>query len=331
MSLIEAQAGIDVATTVPATPAPSDVVASGGWRDFVAMTKPRLNALVLVTAAVGFLVGQRGIDVNSLILLVHVLFGTALCAASGSVLNQWMEVESDRKMPRTADRPLPAGRVSPRAALYFGMIVGLLGLGHLAFWVPRWEPTALALLTMVTYALVYTPLKSRTSLCTLVGAIPGALPPLIGWTAATGRLNLPGISLFLILFVWQMPHFLAIAWIYRDDYKAAGFPMLPVVDVEGRLTSAAIFTWSFVMLPVTLLPGIVRGTPGEPAMFGIIYLLAALILGVIQIGFAINLIRRPSVSTARALFFCTIMYLPALLGVMVLDAVVLPAILSSTS
>lgn len=330
MSLIEAQSGIDVGAT-PAASITDDPAIAGGWRDYIEMTKPRLNALVLVTTAVGFVVGERMIDVASMILLGHVLIGTALCAASGAVLNQWMEIDSDAQMQRTRSRPLPAGRMTPRTALYLGMILGLLGLGHLAFWVPRWEPTALALLTLVTYVLVYTPLKSRTSLCTIVGAIPGALPPLIGWTAATGRFNLPGLSLFLILFVWQMPHFLAIAWIYRDDYKAAGFPMLPVIDTEGRLTAAAIFTWSFVMLPVTLLPGIVRGTPGEPAMFGLLYLLAALVLGVIQIGFAINLVRRPSVGTARALFFCTIMYLPALLGVMVVDAVVLPTLFASMS
>jgi len=299
------------------------------WRDYLDLTKPRLNGLVLVTTGVGYVLGVPRLDVGALGPLLHVMIGTALCAASGAVLNQWMEREPDRLMHRTRTRPLPAGRVDPSSALAFGGLLGLLGTGHLAWWLASPLPAVLAFATIVIYALVYTPLKRRTSLCTMVGAITGALPPLIGWSAARGEIDAAGWMLFAILFVWQMPHFLAIAWVYKDDYARAGFPMLPVVDATGRVTARAILSWSFLLLPVTVMAGIMPVDPSGATLFGPTYLVAAVVLGLVQIAFAIRLARRPERSRARALFFCTIIYLPLLCTAMVSDGVVLAGRLGS--
>ncbi len=298
-------------------------------RDYVELTKPRLNALVLVTTAVGFLLAERTSErsaAQSLVLGLNTMLGTALAAGSGAVLNQWMETELDGRMERTRHRPLPTGRIHPQAALRFGALMGVAGIAWLALGAGP-VPALLAFITILIYTLAYTPLKRTTSLCTLVGGIPGAIPPVIGFIAARGHwegMNAQGWSLFLILFVWQMPHFLAIAWMYRDDYARAGMPMLPVIDVTGRLTPWAIFTWSLVLLPVSL-------WPATMGLMGPVYVLTALLLGLVQLGLAANVMYRATVGSARLLFFWTITYLPLLLGMMVVDAVVLPMLLSKAT
>lgn len=300
-------------------PAGTAVVESALWRDYLELTKPRLNALVLVTTAVGFLLGDRHSGreaATSVVLGLHTMGGTALAAGGGAVLNQWMESELDGRMERTMHRPLPTGRVRRDSALKFGAALGVSGTVWLALAAGP-MPALLAFATILVYALVYTPLKRVTSTCTLVGGIPGAIPPLIGFVAARSEVTAPGWSLFLILFVWQMPHFLAIAWMYRDDYARAGMPMLPVIDVTGRLTPLAIFSWSLIQLPVSL-------WPAQMGLVGPVYVISALGLGIVQLLLAANVMYRGTVSSARLLFFWTITYLPILLGMMVVDAVVLP-------
>lgn len=292
------------------------------WRDYIELTKPRLNSLVLVTTAVGYAMGLGTRPLDEPVLVLHTMMGTALCAGSGSVLNQWLERDTDRLMARTANRPLAGRRLAPGAALRFGAVLALLGVAQLAVVAQRPLAGLIAFATLVTYALVYTPMKRVSSTATLIGAVPGALPPLIGWAAATQSVDPRGWTLFLIMFVWQLPHFLAIAWFYRDEYALAGIPVMPVTDPSGSRTAASMLSWSAILLPATLLPGVL-------GMVGPIYLAVAFLLGLIQIGFALHAALRRSAASARRLFFFTITYLPILLGVMVFDAVILPRWLSS--
>ena len=270
--------------------------------DRIELTKPRITAMVVFTALVGFVTGAdaplRGAA------LAAALVGTGLVAAGAAVLNQVLERDTDALMERTRQRPLPAGRVLPAEAVAFGTGVTLAGHALLlAVCGPL--PAAVAFVTWASYLFVYTPLKRRTPLATLVGAVPGALPPVIGWTARTGSLDQGAFILFAILFLWQVPHFLAIAWLYRDDYARGGFPMLPVLDREGSFTARQAVVHSLALLLVSLLP--------FPAgLAGPVYLAGAALLGVALTLFAMRLLSQRTLPAARGLFLASVLYLPAL-------------------
>ena len=271
------------------------------------LSKARLSFLVLLTTLVGFLLGWRGpMDYT---LLVATLFGTALSAAGASALNQWLERDLDALMSRTSDRPLPARRMHPSDALMFGLLCSGSGVALLAF-LANPLTAILAGLTILIYAALYTPLKRFTELNTLIGAVPGALPPLLGWTAATNQAGLGGWILFLILWFWQMPHFLAIAWLYREQYAAAGFKMLSTRDPDGWSTAWQALIYSVALLGVSLLPGLL-------GMASPYYFFAALALGAAMIHLSLAFLHNRENSTARHLFFASIIYLPLLLGALI--------------
>ncbi len=243
----------DAPLSVLARPAADRPRARWGARvaDFWALTKPEVNFLVLVSTMVGFYLAEH--HTLRWALLFHTLLGTLLVASGTATLNEYLEREWDGQMRRTARRPLPAGRVTPAEALGFGTVLPVLGGLYLALAVNALA-CALALLTLLSYLLIYTPLKRRTAYCTLIGAFPGAVPPLIGWAAARGNLSVEAWILYAIVFLWQFPHFLAIAWMYRHDYARAGYHMLPDGDDEGRATARRILFYSIALLPVSLLP-----------------------------------------------------------------------------
>jgi len=275
--------------------------------DLSELSKARLSMLVLLTTLVGFLIGWHGpMDYT---LLAATLLGTALSAAGAAALHQWLERDLDSLMPRTADRPLPARRMHPSDALLFSLLCSGSGVALLALLVNPLT-ALLSFLTITIYALLYTPLKRVSELNTLLGAIPGALPPLLGWTAATGQFGLGGWILFLILWFWQMPHFLAIAWLYRDQYAAAGFRMLSTRDPGGWATAWQALIYTAALLAVSLLPGLFfYATPW--------YFFAALALGAAMLFLAVDFLRRRDTGSARRLFFGSIIYLPLLLGALV--------------
>jgi len=271
--------------------------------------KLRLTTLVLLTTLVGFYLGSRG--PVSYRLMLDTLLGTALLAAGASALNQLLEREHDAKMPRTQDRPLPSGRLTPDAGLIIGGACAAAGLIWLAFSV-NLLTAALGAATLVSYVFVYTPLKRVTTLNTAIGAIPGALPPLMGWTAARGQISPEGWSLFAILFFWQLPHFLAIAWMYRDEYAEAGYVMLPAVDPDGERTGRQALCHTLGLLPLSLSPFLFK-------LVGPAYLLGALALGIGFIGCALVFSLRRTHVNAKGLFYASILYLPLLLGLMAFD------------
>jgi protoheme IX farnesyltransferase len=276
--------------------------------DFAELTKPRITSLVLVTAAVGYAVGTLG--TFSILRFVLFMAGTALLCAGASALNQFAERDTDARMVRTSRRPLPAGRLRPDEALSFGLVLSAAGLAMLAFVNPL--TLLLGAASLASYVLAYTPLKRVTSLSTVVGAVPGALPPLMGWAAARGSLGPAGWGLFAILFLWQLPHFLAIGWLYRDDYARGGFPMLTVTDRDGSSTGRQAVLYATALLPVTLAAGLL-------AAAGKGYLWGALVLGVAFLACAMLFAWDRSTAAARRLFFASVLYLPLLLGLMVFD------------
>jgi heme o synthase len=278
---------------------------------FSELFKLRLTGLVLLTTLVGFYLGSRG--PVSWVLMFHALFGTALLASGAAALNQLIEREHDAKMSRTQDRPLPSGRLTPESVLIIGSACGVVGMVYLALAV-NLLTSALGAATLLSYVFVYTPLKRVTTVNTVIGAIPGALPPLMGWTAARGEITADGWSLFAILCFWQLPHFLAIAWMYRDDYARAGFVMLPVVDRTGERTGRQALCHTLGLLPISLCPFLFR-------MVGPIYLVGALILGTIFVWCAFEFSRELTLRGARRLFFASIIYLPLLLSLMVIDKI----------
>jgi protoheme IX farnesyltransferase len=284
-------------------------VAGGKVAAYVALTKPRIAVMVLVTVATGFFLGARGGSHPSTMLLV--LLGTGLVAGGASAWNQLFERERDGRMRRTADRPLPSGRLTPTEAAVFGGVIGVAGVVILAL-ASNLVAAAVALTTFVLYVFVYTPLKPRTTLNTAVGAIPGALPPVIGWAAATGQLGVEAWALFLIVFLWQFPHFLAIAWIYRDDYARAGHKMLPAVDPLGSITGRQAASYALALVPAGLLPTIV-GLAGVP------YFLGALAFGLFYLAFAVRFWSDVSEATARRLLRASFVYLPAILLLLLLN------------
>ncbi|MBI3932339.1 MAG: protoheme IX farnesyltransferase [Acidobacteria bacterium] len=265
--------------------------------------------MVVLTTLVGFVVGTPGsVPVAP---LLAALVGTGLVAAGASTLNMLLEREIDARMFRTRNRPLPAGRLRPADALGFGLILTAGGLAVLA-WLSGPLAAAVALLTWGSYLFVYTPLKTRTSLSTVVGAFPGALPPVIGWAAARAALEPGAFVLFAIMFLWQIPHFLAIAWIYREDYARGGLPMLPVLDPDGHLTGRQAVANSFALLLVSL-------TPAAAGLAGVAYVAAAALLGAGLTGVAAHAAVRRTQKAARALFLASLAYLPLLSAVLLLD------------
>ena len=278
---------------------------------FCELIKARLTFLVLLTTLVGFYAGSvAAINVPLMLLTVA---GTGLLACGAAALNQLLERRYDAKMRRTEDRPLPSGRLQPEMALIFGGVCSIAGLLLLASGV-NLLTSLLGAITLISYLFIYTPLKRVTWLNTAIGAIPGALPPLMGWTAARGELGGAGWSLFAILFFWQIPHFLAIAWLYRDDYAKAGFQMLPVIDVDGFRTGRQAVSHTLGLVMASLLPAFF-------GLAGVIYFAGALLLGMVFLAFAILFARTLTTERARQLFFVSITYLPLLLGLIVLDKV----------
>jgi len=279
--------------------------------DFLALTKPRLNFLVLLTTAASYRLGVS--DASSPMTLLHTLVGTGLVAGGASALNQVWERESDKLMRRTRMRPLPDARLEPAHAAIFGWTLSVAGLADLAIFV---NPLAagVALATLASYVWFYTPLKFVTSLSTIVGALPGALPAMIGWSAATNTLSKEGWVLFGIVFIWQMPHFLAIAWMYRDDYARAGMPLLPVIQPDGRSTGRQAVLYTAALVPLTLLPTLIGLASPH-------YLAGAVVLGAVLMVLALEFAHTRTIDAARRLFLGSILYLPILWGILVWDHV----------
>jgi protoheme IX farnesyltransferase len=282
--------------------------AASAAADLAELVKARLSLLTLATAMAGFALGVK--ETWDWLLLAATLGGTTLCAGGAAALNQWWEREHDGRMKRTRQRPLPAGRMASSDALVAGLALSLSGVLCLALFANLLS-AALAAATIVFYILIYTPLKRVTTLNTIIGAVPGALPPLIGWTAARGSIDAEGLTLFAILFLWQMPHFLAIAWLYREDYAQAGFKMLSEGDESGAVTGRQAVVYSLALLVVSLLPSVFFG-------YSAVYFYGALGLGVGFTALAGRFAANGSVPAARALFLGSIAYLPLLLGLMVL-------------
>lgn len=275
-------------------------------KDFITLTKLRLCLLALLMACLGFFIVS--VTPIPLYLFLSMLGGLALVGFSSGVLNQYIEIDYDRKMRRTQNRPLVIGTVSKDKALYLGIALGTVGIALLLFLVNPLT-AALGAVTLFTYLAMYTPMKRMNSLSTIMGAIPGALPPLMGYTAYHNEMGWPGILLFFIIFCWQIPHFLAISWLYREEYQKAGFKVLPVVDPEGRATANQILLYTLILLPLTLVP-YVKG------LSGIYYFWTALALGIIFLVLSSLLAFKPTHKRARILFFYSITYLPILGGVM---------------
>jgi protoheme IX farnesyltransferase len=279
--------------------------------DYWILTKPEVNFLVLVSTLVGFYLASP--EHLNWTLLVHTLLGTLLVASGTATLNQFAERKFDAQMRRTFRRPLPAGRLPAAHALWFGILLSLAGGLYLALAVNALS-SFLALLTLSTYLLLYTPLKRKTSWCTVVGAFPGAMPPLIGWAAARGSLGLGAWVLYAMLFLWQFPHFLSIAWMYREDYARAGYLMLPADDRVGRSMARQILVCSLVLLPVSLIPAWL-------GQVGLIYFFGAMLLGLGFFHYGARLAASRTNAVARRLLFASVVYLPLVFGLMMLDKV----------
>jgi len=283
-----------------------------GWLAVYAdLIKARLTMLVLLTTLVGFYVGFQG--PMDYLLMVHALFGTALVASGAAALNQLLERDYDAKMRRTADRPLPSGRLQPATVMLFGGMCSVAGLAYLALLVNPLT-SVIGAVTLVSYLFIYTPLKRVTWLNTAVGAVPGALPPLMGWAAARGDLSGGGWALFALLAFWQIPHFFAIAWIYREEYAKAGFQMLPNVDPDGSRTAQQAVSHTLGLLPISFCPFLFHlAGPG--------YLAGAILLGGAYLWYAVRFAKRLDVPSAKKLFFASILYLPLILILLVVDKI----------
>ena len=287
-------------------------------RDYLALTKPRITWLILMSTGIGYFFGLPSaaswweflgsIHVFS---LLHTIFGTALIASGTAALNQWYEREADHKMRRTADRPLPSGRLVPGYALLFGVL--LSAAGFLELWLGvNLLAGLIAAFTLASYLLLYTPMKQRTWWSTTVGAIPGAMPPMIGYAAAAGAITRESWVLFAILFLWQFPHFYSIAWMYKDDYARAGIQMLPVVEPDGRSTARQIVLYGVALIPVSLIPGML-------GMSGRIYLIGALLLGLWFLYSGVRVALERTLVRARGVLITSVIYLPLIYGLMLPD------------
>jgi len=287
-------------------------LASARLADYVELVRPRMTLLVLFTVAAGVFLAAQGAPDPAI--LVHALVGTALVAAAASAINQFLERHTDALMRRTENRPLPAGRLPPAVVLVFGSGLAICGLTYLVVSLRQPLAALVAGTTFATYVFLYTPLKRKTPLNTLVGAVPGALPPVIGWTAVRGSIDPEAVALFLIVFLWQVPHFLSIAWIYRDQYAQAGMKMLPVVDRDGVQTSRQMVRYCLALLPVSVLPA-------ELGMAGPFYVIGAVLLGLMFLKSALGFAHSSSLGQARRVLRASLIYLPALLLLLLLDGV----------
>ncbi len=303
---------LDMPATSPTatTGAAPSVPARSLWGVCLALAKPRLTSLVLVTTGLGYVIAVgNALSFGTLFLAV---IGTGLVAAAASALNQLHEARWDGVMSRTRSRPVPAGCISATGCRVYAALTAVSGIAILL--TTHWLAALLALTSLVIYVYVYTPLKRRTTFNTVVGAVPGAIPPLIGWAAATGTLSPGAWSLFAILFLWQIPHFLAIAWLYREDYARAGFQMLPVVDPSGATTTRMVVVYQLALV-------IVSATPTFFGVAGLFYLMGAVLSSLAFLAVGVRMRRRIDTETARGLFFASLLYLPVILSLMVIDPV----------
>ena len=287
-------------------------------RDYIDLTKPRITWLILMSTGIGYFFGRAAtagwagfLEHVGLLRLFHTILGTGLIASGTAALNQWIEREADSRMRRTANRPLPSGRLAAGPALAFGVALSVggfadlwLGVNPLAAWIGAF--------TLASYLFFYTPLKQRTWWSTTIGAVPGAMPPVIGYAAAAGRLTPDSWALFAILFLWQFPHFYSIAWMYKEDYARAGIRMLPVVEPDGRSTARQIVLFGMALIPVSLVPAVL-------GMSGRIYLAGALLLGIWFLRSGVRVARERTVERARGVLLTSVVYLPFLYGLMLLD------------
>lgn len=282
-------------------------------RHYVALTKPRITWLILMSTGVGYFFGHTRpwSGAADWSLLIHLLVGTALIASGTAALNQWYEREADRLMRRTADRPLPAGKVSPQRALWFGIALAVLGFADL-WYGANLLCALLGAFTLGSYLFIYTPLKQRSHISTVIGALPGAMPPLMGYAAASGTLTREAWTLFAILFIWQFPHFLAIAWMYREDYARAGIRMLPVVEPDGFSTARHMVVYASTLIPVSLFPVLL-------GMTGKIYLVGALLLGGWFLYTGVRVAFERTNGRARQVLLASVIYLPVIYGLMIID------------
>lgn len=280
-------------------------------QDYMELLKPGITTLVMVTALAGFYLGSAG-QLN-VALLIHTLLGTGLVAGGGGALNHWLEREPDARMARTRNRPIPSGRMSSVEVLIYGLIVSVVGLLYLTLFV-NGLTAVLAAVSWVSYVLIYTPLKRISPLATLVGAIPGALPPMGGWAAATGQITFEAWILFTILFLWQLPHFLAIAWICRKDYQEGGFPMLTVLEESRELTGRQMMLYSAGLLVVSLLPTAV-------GLAGKVYVVGAFLAGLAFLGLNGLMARNSTNLNAKRALWASIIYLPVVLLLMMADKI----------
>jgi protoheme IX farnesyltransferase len=280
-------------------------------RDYIALTKPRITWLILMSTGIGYFFGLPHGESVHFWALFHTILGTCLIASGTAALNQWYEREADRKMRRTAARPLPAGRLSAPRALAFGIGLAFAGFAELSLGV-NLLTGLIGALTLALYLFLYTPMKQWTWWSTTVGAIPGAMPPVIGFAAAAGTLTGEAWILFAILFLWQFPHFYSIAWMYREDYARAGILMLPVVEPDGRSTSRQIVVYGLALIPVSLVPSMV-------GMSGHIYGLGALALGLWFLYAGVRVAFDPTITRARGVLMASVLYLPLIYGLMLID------------
>jgi heme o synthase len=287
-------------------------------RDYIELTKPRITWLILMSTGIGYFFGLRGAanwwdffrNIHLLSLLNTVL-GTGLIASGTAALNQWYERDADRKMRRTADRPLPSGKLTSGRALAFGIALSIAGFVELWLGV-NLLCALIGLFTLASYLFLYTPMKQRTWWSTTVGAIPGAMPPIIGFAAASGTVTADGWVLGAILFLWQFPHFYSIAWMYKDDYARAGIQMLPVVEPDGRSTARQIVLYGIALIPVSLIPTML-------GMSGRLYLIGALLLGLWFLYSGVRVAVERSLSRARNVLITSVLYLPLIYGLMLID------------
>jgi len=278
--------------------------------DFLDLTKPRISAMVLFSVAAGGLyAGARGAE---LLVVLNTVIGTTMVSAGAGALNHLWERRTDGLMQRTANRPLPAGRLQPLETFLFGMLLGLGGTAYLLVTVPNILTAILAFSTLVSYVLIYTPLKQLTTWNTLIGAIPGAMPPLIGWVGVRGTLDPEGLALFMILFVWQIPHFLAIAWLYRDQYAQGGHKMLPSFDPSGDVTSLQMRAYCLALIPVSLFPILIQAA-------GPLYLMGAVLLGIFFLMPTLKFHKERSMQNARSVMRASLIYLPGIWALLLID------------
>jgi heme o synthase len=295
--------GIAAFEVAPVAQQPCAVTFYAEVADYWALTKPEINFLIAIATITGFYLGcPTQLQGFPFLRLIHTVLGTMLVASGAGTLNQYLERRFDAQMRRTRRRPLAAGRLKPLAAFWFGILLSFVGAIDLAVAV---NPLAslLAVLTLASYLLLYTPLKRKTPLCTVAGALPGAMPPLIGWAAATGKLSLEAWVLYALLFLWQFPHFMAIAWMYREDYARAGYLVLPRGEQSGRFMSRQTFVASFALIPVSLTPTLIGDA-------GLVYFVAACLLSSGFFFYSARLAFRRSNAAARRLLIASIIYLP---------------------